>query len=433
MIEEKHYNKENNEVKVTEVFNIPPAYEINNYDIFDIMEKNVTSYTHIMHKYPSKFIPQIPRWAILEYSKQGDVILDPFSGSGTTAVESMVHGRNAIALDINPVAQLISKVKTTPIEPDKLRESYEVLIDKYINDREVKREEVPNIPNIEKWFTEESIKNLSILKYYIKKIEDKDIRDFFLVTFSAIIRKTSNAEYRSQKTYISSRFKKEPSDVYQIFNRRFNQYLSGMKDFYNLNTSDKCESNIFLGSADTVSNYIDENSVDLAITSPPYVTAVEYPAVFKLEYQWLDFFEDSEINEHRKSYIGTDRVYKNEYDTLHLLGIKEIDDKLREIYINNKKKACIIYKYLVGMENNFKEVYKVLKTGARYLVVVGNNSVMNIEIELSEFLIMLAQRVGFNCEKIFCYKIKDRHLIIPRNGRGGIIDKDWMIVFNKQD
>lgn len=432
-MEEKKEYKKGNELGIKQVFNIPSVSEINNYDIFDITEKNVTAYTHIIHKYPSKFIPQIPRWAITEYSKQGDLILDPFSGSGTTAIESMIYGRNAVALDINPLAVLISKVKTTPIDPNRLIEVYEELIRNYNSDREIKKNQVPNIPNIEKWFTEESIRNLSILKHYIKQINDKDVREFFLVTFSAIIRKTSNAEYRSQKTYISSRFKKEPSDVYKIFNRRFNQYLNGMKDFYEVCKKNNCKSTIFVGSADKVSDIINKNSIDLAITSPPYVTAVEYPAVFKLEYQWLDFFEDNEINEHRKSYIGTDRVYKNEYDILHLMNVKEIDDKLREIYNNNKKKAHIIYKYLVGMENNFKEVHKVLKEGGRYLVVVGNNSVMNIEIELSEFLIILAKLVGFEFEKIFSYKIKDRHLIIPRNGKGRIIEKDWMIVLNKKD
>lgn len=428
----------NTEEKIIECFNLPNGNQIRKYDTFNITDKSVTDYTHIIHKYPSKFIPQIPRWAILEYSKENDLIIDPFAGSGTTLVESLVYNRNAIGIDINPIARLITKVKTTPINPELLMKYYERLVINARNDREIKYDMIPKIPNIEKWFTKKSIKNLSILKHYIRNIEDDDIRDFFKANFSAIIRKTSNAEYRSQKTYVSSRFRREPHDVFEIFERRFKQYVEGMSKFYTLMYEKQVVSKIISGSADNFdlkdrcNNIGYKKHIDLAITSPPYVTAVEYPSVFKLEYQWLDYFEDSEINEHRKSYIGTDRVYVNEYRELAHFGIDRIDNQLKEIYDSNMKKSYIIYKYLVGMKNNMKCVYDVLKTNGKYVIVIGNNSVMNIEIPLSEYIIEIAKEIGFELDNIFSYIIKDRHLIIPRKGRGGIINKDWIIVLNKK-
>lgn len=428
----------NEEQNIIECFNLPNDNQINMYDTFNITDKVVTDYTHIMHKYPSKFIPQIPRWAILEYSYDNDLILDPFSGSGTTLVESLVYNRNTIGIDINPLARLITKVKTTPIDPELLTDYYERLVRNARDDIEIKSEMIPNIPNIEKWFTEDSIKNLSIFKHYIYQIKNEDSRDFFKVILSAIIRKTSNAEYRSQKTYISTRFRKDPHDVFQIFDRRFKQYLEGMSKFYTTMQGNQAVGKVVIGSADNFSqqdifNGIDTKKyIDLAITSPPYVTAVEYPSVFKLEYQWLDYFEDSEINEHRKDYIGTDRVYASEYKEPTHLGIDRIDNQLKDIYDFNKKKSYIIYKYLVGMRNNIKCVYDVLKTNGKYVIVIGNNSVLNIEIPLSEYIIEIANEIGFELENIFSYVIKDRHLIIPRMGRGGIIDKDWVIVLNKK-
>ncbi|MBP3930911.1 MAG: hypothetical protein J6D47_15285 [Peptostreptococcaceae bacterium] len=427
--------EENN---IIECFNLPNGNLINKYDTFDIKDKAVTENTHIIHKYPSKFIPQIPRWAILEYSNENDIVLDPFSGSGTTVAESLINNRNGIGIDINPVARLISKVKSTPIDPKILKETYRQLLKNIKEDNQIKPEVIPNIPNIDKWFTEESIKNLSIFKYHIYKIEDPDVRDFFKVNLSAIIRKTSNAEYRSQKTYVSSRFRKEPDDVFKIFDRRFNQYLNGMEQFYNSMKENEAVGYIIQGSADNfdkneiMGDTFDKSYVDLAITSPPYVTAVEYPSVFKLEYQWLDYFEDKEINEHRKNYIGTDRVYVNEYGNLAVFGNENIDLKLSEIYEYDKKKSYILYKYLIGMKNNMQCVYDVLKTNGKYVIVVGNNSVMNIEIPISEYLIQIGEEMGYELENIFSYVIKDRHLIIPRNGRGGIINKDWVIVLNKK-
>ena len=62
----------------------------------------------------------MPRRCIKLFSFVGDTVLDPFLGSGTTAVEANILGRNAIGNDVNELAVLISKVKTTPISTKKL-------------------------------------------------------------------------------------------------------------------------------------------------------------------------------------------------------------------------------------------------------------------------------------------------------------------------
>lgn len=81
-----------------------------------------TSYlTHSYHRYPAKFIPQLASRVIKENSHAGDLVCDPFMGSGTTLVEAIVNGRRAYGTDINPVAVLIARAKTSPIDPSLLR------------------------------------------------------------------------------------------------------------------------------------------------------------------------------------------------------------------------------------------------------------------------------------------------------------------------
>jgi hypothetical protein len=88
-----------------------------------------TSYlTHGYHRYPAKFIPQLTARLIKENSRIGDLVCDPFMGSGTTLVEAVVHGRRAYGSDINPVAVLISKAKTTPIDPALLKRQISPLL-----------------------------------------------------------------------------------------------------------------------------------------------------------------------------------------------------------------------------------------------------------------------------------------------------------------
>ena len=79
-------------------------------------------YTHLIHPYPAKLLPHIPRFFLSNeiLSQKDDVILDPFSGSGTVLLESILHSRKAIGADCNPVARLISQTKVKYISPSTL-------------------------------------------------------------------------------------------------------------------------------------------------------------------------------------------------------------------------------------------------------------------------------------------------------------------------
>ena len=93
---------------------------------FEDSSRKETSYaSHGYHRYPAKFIPQLARRCILENSNEGDLVVDTFCGCGTTIVESLIYGRKGIGTDINPVAVMISKAKTTPINPEKLEKAKE--------------------------------------------------------------------------------------------------------------------------------------------------------------------------------------------------------------------------------------------------------------------------------------------------------------------
>src|ERR687883_91412 len=96
---------------------------------FRLLRRAQTSYlTHDYHKYPAKFIPQLAERLIRENSKSGDLVCDPFMGSGTTLLEAILNSRCAYGSDIHPLSVLISKAKTTPIEPNYLKEQISSLL-----------------------------------------------------------------------------------------------------------------------------------------------------------------------------------------------------------------------------------------------------------------------------------------------------------------
>jgi DNA modification methylase len=76
-------------------------------------KKQVTGLTHNFYRYPARFSPTFASTAIELLSKQGDIILDPYMGGGTTIIEAMVSGRHAIGTDLNSLSVFLVKVKTT--------------------------------------------------------------------------------------------------------------------------------------------------------------------------------------------------------------------------------------------------------------------------------------------------------------------------------
>ena len=81
-----------------------------------IISKNQSWLSHGFHKYPAKFFPELPRWAIKRYSTEGETVLDPMAGSGTVNVEALLANRRSVAIDVDPFARLLTRVKTTPLD-----------------------------------------------------------------------------------------------------------------------------------------------------------------------------------------------------------------------------------------------------------------------------------------------------------------------------
>ena len=109
----------------------------------------VDGYTHNFYRYPARFSPEFPRAVMRDFSDPGDVILDPFAGSGTTLVEALVNGRHAIGIDLNPIAHFISTVKTSVLTTEE-----ETLLRKW-GDQTIPKLNAQRPPETHDWWREE--------------------------------------------------------------------------------------------------------------------------------------------------------------------------------------------------------------------------------------------------------------------------------------
>ncbi len=419
---------------------LPTDTKIRKYQRYNITSNNVAYLTHNIHKYPAKFIPQIPRWGISKYQQKNkkNIILDPFCGSGTTLVEGMLVGHEIYGIDIDPLSRLISKVKTTKIDENVLISLNKEIISKI----EIKKKGVfrPSIPTLSHWFNEDAVEKLSIIRDVIEEYRgQKDIYDFLIVCFSSIIRRVSNADNESQKTYVSHTNIKIPEDAFRLFSRNIKLYSDRLIELSKL-TPKSGKAKIFDDCIDSrnFSEYWKRNigtEVDIAITSPPYIKAIDYIYNQMVEHFWIgDLFglENQKLqNEHKRKYVGTKQILADEYSKKIHTGYCKIDSIVDEVYKIDKKHAAIVSKFFLDMEANIKNVHEVLKKGGHYIIVIGNNNVSGIEINSNEIIAEIGENNGFKLNNIFAYEIRNRFMRFPRNGKGGLIKEDWIVDLEK--
>ena len=403
------------------------------YEIIPDKTKIVASTNRLFNKYPTRYISAVPRFAILKYSNPGDIIMDPFCGSGTTAIEAMLQGRNAVSVDIDPFARLLIKVKTTKYSNDDLACIADVV--KRIKEGkplEKEKYKMPNIPNLEKWFCDKSAQGLAYIKDMIDKntTGNQNAHDFLYVVMAGIIRKVSNADEVSPKPYISSKYPKTPADPFELFVKTEELYRVAIQEFTESVQGFDCNS-VILKSNDA-RNVGESVAVDLAVTSPPYINAYDYVRSLRFEDVWLGLATEDQLRDSRKKYVGTEitkSFYKEYCYATQSEILRPIVGRIAEV---DEKRANVVNTYFEDMSINMVSVREKLKAGGRYVIVVGDSKIRNQEIPTAKILTEIAEKNGYDFELSFKYVIRDRYLHLPRGERGGIIKYDEILVLKKR-
>jgi DNA modification methylase len=402
--------------------------------------KQVSYATHGIHRYPAKFIPQIPRFCIESYSKPGDDVLDPFMGSGTTLLESYLSGRNSYGIDIHPLARLIAKVKITPLDPQRLADIAEELLEDVRTDSEDNSDWIPELPNREHWFKPEVLSSLATIKKNVWGLEEGDNKDFFRICFSSIIRKVSNSDNDSLIPEVTSFQKKLDEqgktsyDAIARFENIVKNRLIDASDLWRISHETKkrfkTAPRVKVIGEDARAIPLEDSSIDLAVTSPPYASAVHYVSVHKLEMFWLGMIKSTADLDSRV--VGTSRAYAADYNSWEPdVRIPELRSVIDELMAIDRKSSYIVFRYFEDMRKSIREVGRVLKRNSRYCVVVGENTFRRVRIPTYVILARIAARAGFDIEKIFVYDVINRHLDIPR-WNDSRIERDHILVLKKR-
>ncbi len=404
----------------------------------DKTRKDTTYISHGYHRYPAKFIPQIVSRLVEKYSKKEDLVLDPFVGSGTTLLEAKVMGRKAVGLDINPVATLISQTKITPIEPSKLEKNFLFIQSKIANQSkdnqpsplslfslvddenlsEIKKEpdkskelEIKN-ERIDYWFSKENKKKLAFIFNEISKLNNKDCKNFFYCAFSNILKNCSIWMQKSNKPIRD--FEKKTAEPLSVFLKQAKSMIKNNASFYELVKEKDCiQTNCLVRCADAKTIPLENETVKLIVTSPPYVTSYEYADMHQLSAFWFNYTDD--LKNFRQRFIGSayQEIQNNDLNSL-------IAEKIYlELLPKNKKIATGVVNYFCEMNQVFIEMKRVLQKEGNVCIVIGNTKLRGVEIFNAEVFLEQLLNLGFEVEDIIQREIPSKNLPSTRNEKTG--------------
>ena len=368
--------------------------------------RSTEQWTHGYHRYPAKFLPDVVRKIIEEYANGSKLIADLFAGCGTTLVEAKVHGISSVGVDINPVAQLITKVKTTPLAPDALQQAYTALVNLFDKYNESDYEDIKKHERIDYWFTPSQKAKIAFLYDKVFHLEvDDDTKDFFYVCISHILKNCS--WWLQSGTKPQRDMEKEPEDPFNEFKRHCNKMIGWNEKCYN-ELSKKgylgipCE--IHLGDARHTS--ITSESIDAIITSPPYVTSYEYADIHQLTAYWMEYISD--IHEFRKKFIGSS--YSGN-DSLIVPNSKQAQKIVNDLSENSKHIARDVAQYFNDMQEVAKEMARMLAPNGYACIVIGNTKIKEVQIKSAEVFYGFLRNAGLRMVTVIKRSIP--HKLMP--------------------
>lgn len=376
-----------------------------------------------IHPYPAMFHFLVVRRLLQSFSQEGDLVLDPFMGSGVVAGECLISNRNFIGYDINPLAVLIAKVRTTPLPSAKLLEALRLIETTF----ESTQAEPVDFPNIRYWFAEEVIEALSRLRICILSLEEEDSRDFFKVVFSQTVRRSSRADYSEFK--LLRRKNETIPNVMSLFKSISLYYIGLMDEFYREIPPTKPK--IFLETKNILDMDLEDESVDLVITSPPYGdsrTTVAYGQFSRLPLHWLGLEER----------VDRESLGSKPMDIMPGMPSQILYEVLEKVSRKDEKRAREVFSFYWDLFRSIKVIARVVKRGRYVCFVVGNRRVKGEELPTDKISAGFFQSLGFEHIRTLVRAISRKRMPsenAPSNIRGErdfTMHQEYIVILRKQ-
>ncbi len=403
----------------------------------------IDRFTHLLHPYPAKLLLNIPLFFLNchELGGPGDTVLDPFCGSGTVLLEGLLRGRRVIGYDSNPLARLISKAKTTVLNPEALEAALEDVLASVPRRGEGAPE---GSLDLTRWYTPRVIAGLDRLATAIRRLPRNSETQFLQACFSSVVRKVSLADptvsvpvmlnpskssfgRKQQQTRREWLEAKQSAKPIEEFKSQVRTNIARMAKLHEYLDTKPARPRV----RKDARQLIEDERVDLVITSPPYGSAQKYVRSTSLSLQWLELSGPGLRTLERLS-IG--REHYNSDERVHEPPIVAPSSArlLEKIGRKNKLRQHIAANYLFEMHQALKATAAHVRPGGHLVFVVGNNVVCDYPFDTRRFLVEMCESLGLTLRLTLVDRIRSRGLLTKRHETSGVICQEWILVFRKQ-
>ncbi len=389
---------------------------------------------HGVHEYRGKFFPQLVR-ALLNVAevKQGDTVIDPMCGSGTTPVEASLMGCEAFGADMNPLSVLMSRAKCNILRktPATLAAEYESLKENVLKsrtngDRLAWFESLSLVDRayLKAWFSPRILAQLDPIATRVHTTQDPACRDLFRLCLSNILRRISwqkEADLRIRKDIRSDTDIDVVTEFVTELSRSIGTILSFLYEERAFQPGPveiiESDARALLARGGPLSRL--KGRAKVIVTSPPYATALPYLDTDRLSLCYLrllsrrehrirdyEMIGNREVTEsRRRAYWSNYQEHRSELPGEVVAVIERIHrlNASADVGFRRRNLPALLARYFLDMRKVFQNMVTLLKRGAPAYVVIGNNHTTaggkEVDIETDRLLTLIGKSVGLMLEQ----------------------------------
>lgn len=397
--------------------------------------RNPTDLTHGLFRFPGRFHPPLVAH-LLGLHPEAKIIGDPMVGSGTVAVEAVACGKDGLYSDVDPLSCLLTRAKSRPVDPNWLLKTVQSIIAKSqpMAKAGVKQSEALDSiddlegstqfrapPNLFHWFEPYIIVNLCKTLHSAAEVRcSSRRRDALLAVFAGVLRRLSRADPNTSSGLEVTRIRLEALknglrfDMASELMRKANLLAQGYRELSE--TSGKVDVEVVQFDTRNWSTLCAQSGKwpDLIVTSPCYISAIEYWRRHKLEYSWLGLVPPENLAGVKHSFLGMGDEEPE---------VEKLPDYVQRTYaklnkIGRRSDARTLARYFCDSSKWLAEVANVLdRTDGIAYVVVGSNTNHGITVDTPYALQQIATSEGLFVSCLMRYRIKNSYMQYPTKGK----------------